>query len=144
METLHFETEIKSSPENIWKILWSKETYSDWRQFLAKDSVFKTDWKIGGQTYFLDLEGNGIVATISSLDEPFEVVFNHLGLVNNHVETIKSKEVEEWSGKEEKYFLTQREGFTHLKVIVHSPNVDHDMIKTAFTRGLERVKTLSE
>lgn len=144
METLHFETEIYASPEKIWKILWSNETYSDWTQFFAKDSVFKTDWKIGGQTYFLDPEGNGMVSTISSLDEPFKVVFNHLGLVKNNVETIKSKEVEEWSGMEEKYFLTQRDGFTHLKVIVRSPNDHHETIKTGFTRGLEMVKTLSQ
>ena len=144
METLHFETEIKSSPENIWKIIWDKEPYAEWTQFFAKDSVFQTDWKIGGKTYFLNPEGDGMVSTISSLDEPFEVVFNHLGLVKNHVETIKSKEVEEWSGMEEKYFLTQRDGFVNLKVIVHSPNEYHDMMKTGFTRGLEMIKTLAE
>lgn len=143
METLHFETEIYASPETIWKVLWGK-SYSYWTQFFAKDSVFKTDWKIGGQTYFLDAKGDGMVSTISSLDEPFEVVFNHLGLVKNHVETIKSKEIEEWSGMEEKYFLTQRDGFTHLKVIIHSPNEYHETMKTSFTRGLEMVKTLSE
>jgi hypothetical protein len=144
METLHFETDIKSSPENIWKILWSRETYGEWTRFFTKDSVFKTDWKIGGKTYFLNSDGNGMVSTISSLNEPFKVVFNHLGLIKNHTELTKTKEIEEWSGMEEKYFLTPRDGFTNLKVIVHAPNELHEMLNTGFTRGLGMVKTLSE
>ncbi|WP_417429484.1 SRPBCC domain-containing protein [Halpernia sp.] len=144
METLNFEIDIKSSPEEIWKILWDEETYKVWTQFFSKDSVMKTDWKIGGKTYFLDQKGNGMVSTISTLKKPFEIVFRHLGWVENNVETTKTKEVEEWSGMEEKYFLSERECFTHLKVIVHSPNEYHDMMKTSFTRGLEMVKMLSE
>lgn len=144
METLHFETNIKSTPEKIWKTLWDEETYSDWTQFFTKDSIFKTDWKIGGRTYFVDQNGDGKVSTISSLNEPFEVVFNHLGLVENNIELIKTKDIEEWSGVEEKYFLTVRDGFTNLKVIVHAPNENHDMMQTGFTRGLEKIKTLSE
>jgi hypothetical protein len=144
METLKFETEIKSTPENIWKILWDKETYSDWTQYFAKDSEFKTDWKVGGETFFLDPKGDGMFSTIESLNEPFEVVFSHLGLVKDRVALTKTKDVEEWSGMLEKYFLAERDGFTNLKVIVHSPNEHHDFMTTAFTRGLEKVKTLAE
>ena len=47
-----------------------------------------------------------MVSTIDSLRIPYEVVFKHLGLLQDGVEDTKSREVMEWSGAQEKYFLT--------------------------------------
>lgn len=144
METLKFEINIYASLEKIWDVLWNENTYSQWTKFFAEGLVFKTDWQVGGRTYFLNPEGDGMVSTINSLNIPNEVVFSHLGLMKNNVETLKTKEVEEWSGLEEKYFLMERENFVNLKVILRSPNPQHEMMTKAFTLGLEKVKMLSE
>lgn len=144
METLKFETDIKATPEKIWDILWDDKTYSEWTQYFAEGSVFKTDWEVGGRTYFLNPKGDGMASTINILNKPYEVVFSHLGLIKDNVETMMTKEVEEWSGLEEKYFLMKRDGFTNLKVLIRSPNEQHDMMTQSFTKGLAKVKMLAE
>jgi hypothetical protein len=45
----------------------------------------KSDWKVGGKTYFLNEKGEGMVSTIDSLDEPNQIVFKHLGMIDNGV-----------------------------------------------------------
>jgi hypothetical protein len=46
----------------------------------------------------VNAEGEGMVSTIDSLDEPDQVVFKHLGMVDKEGEDTQSKEVMEWSG----------------------------------------------
>ena len=67
METLSYETVINSSKEKIWDVLWGTETYGEWTQFFAPGSQMKSDWKVGGKTYFVNTEGEGMVSTIDSL-----------------------------------------------------------------------------
>ena len=145
METLNYEIMINAPLQKVWDLLWNKATYSEWTQFFAEGSQFKTDWKIGGKTYFLDQKGEGMISTITSLDEPKEVVFSHLGMFKDGVEDTKSKEVIEWSGAEEKYFLREiDENTTELKVIVHSSKNMEEMMNVGFNKGLQVLKKLAE
>lgn len=144
METLNFEIDILATPEEVWEALWNERNFERWAKFFTKNLIFQTDWHVGGKTYFLDAQHRGLVSTISSLKKPFEVVFSHLGILENEVEIIKSKEVEAWSGVEEKYFLTEYRGFTRLRVILHSPNSIHEFVEENFRKGLEKVKLLAE
>lgn len=144
METLSFDIEIKAPIEKVWDLLWNKETYSEWTKFFSKDSTFETDWLIGGKTYFLGKDGNGMVSTIDSLNVPTEVVFKHLGVIKNGVEDTKSKEVEEWSGAQEKYFLREVDGVTKLRGAVQTGNEYAEMMKNGFTKGFEVLKNLAE
>lgn len=56
METLIYEVEINAPIEKVWDVLWNSETYNAWTKFFAPDSSMRTDWKVGGKTYFLDGE----------------------------------------------------------------------------------------
>ncbi|MCP5961738.1 SRPBCC domain-containing protein, partial [Klebsiella pneumoniae] len=70
MENLVYEVEIEAPIEKVWELLWNSETYNAWTKFFAPDSSMCTDWQIGGKTYFLDGEGNGMVSTIEELKKP--------------------------------------------------------------------------
>ena len=76
MEILVYEVEINAPIEKVWDILWNSETYNAWTKFFAPDSSMKTDWKIGGNTYFLDGEGNGMVSTIEEMKKPEVLILN--------------------------------------------------------------------
>lgn len=145
METLNYETIINAPIQKVWDILWDQQTYSEWTQFFIEGSQLKTDWKIGGKTYFLDAKGNGMVSTIKSLNEPHEIIFSHLGLIKDGVEDIKSQAVEEWSGMEEKYFLRAiNESITELRAITHTEKNNQELMNNGFKKGFEIVKNLAE
>lgn len=147
METLSYETVINAPLQKVWDILWGPETYDRWTQFFSPDSTgskMKTDWKVGGKTYFLNANDEGMVSTIDSLEEPNQIVFKHLGMVSNGVEDTQSKEVMEWSGAQEKYFLTDLDGKTKLHVEVQVDKEWEEHMNTGFIKGLEVVKNLAE
>lgn len=85
-----------------------------------------------------------MVSTIDSLRIPYEVVFKHLGLLQDGVEDTKSREVMEWSGAQEKYFLTEFEGFTKLVGEVQTSEMHEEHMRGAFEKGFEVVKQIAE
>ncbi|HFK5509937.1 TPA: SRPBCC domain-containing protein [Elizabethkingia anophelis] len=144
METLSYEFEINASAQKIWDILWSEATYSEWTKFFGSDSVMKSDWKVGGRTLFVNNKGDGMVSTIDSLKESHQIVFKHLGMILNGIEDLHSKEIMEWSGAQEKYFLTDLGDKTKLHVEVQVDEKWKDDMDKGFIKGLGLVKELAE
>ena len=106
----------------------------------------KTDWQIGGKTYFVNAEGAGMFSTIDSLEKPDQVVFKHLGMVDTEGnEDTQSKEVMEWSGAAEKYFLISlADGSVKLQVETQVDSEWKDHLNEGFIQGLQVIKELSE
>lgn len=145
MVTLSHSIDIKAPAKKIWDVLWNSDSYSEWTQFFSEGSQYRSDWEVDGRTYFIDKSGrNGMVSTIDSLRIPYEVVFKHLGLLQDGVEDTKSREVMEWSGAQEKYFLTEFEGFTKLVGEVQTSEMHEEHMRGAFEKGFEVVKQIAE
>ncbi len=145
METLNYEIQINAPIQKVWDLLWQSETYSIWTQFFMPGSQMKSDWEIGGKTYFTDKAGNGMVSTIRSLNEPYEVVFSHLGTIKDGVVDTESKEVKDWSGCEEKYFLRAiDEKTTELRAITHIDGDHEEYMNNGFKQGFAMLKNLAE
>ena len=145
METIVYKIRIQANIEKVWAILWDKDTYPKWTHHFTPDSQMKTDWKIGGKTYFLDANNEGMVSTISSLEIPTQIVFRHLGMYKDGVEDTKSAEVIAWSGAEEKYFLSiLNEEETEVKVIIHIDKNHKEFMDNAFHKGLVILKNMCE
>jgi len=145
METLSYEIVINASKDKVWDVLWGSSTYNQWTKFFSPDSTMKTDWEVGGKTYFTNAEGAGMVSTIEKLDKPDQVIFKHLGMVDKDGnEDTQSKEVMEWSGCYEKYLLIDLNGETKLHAEVQVDSQWRDHMNEGFTKGLEVVKNLAE
>jgi len=145
METLSYEIIINAPLQKVWDVLWNTDTYTEWTQFFGSGSKMKSDWKVGGKTYFVNGEGEGMVSTIDSLDEPNQIIFKHLGMVDKEGnEDTQSKEIMEWSGCFEKYILIDLEGKTKLHVEVQVDKEWEEHMDTGFKQGLEVVKNLAE
>ncbi len=147
METLSYEIVINASQQKVWDVLWNEKTYRKWTKFFnpVSDSFMKTDWKVGGKTYFTNAEGEGMVSTIDSLEEPNQIIFKHLGMIDKEGnEDTESMEVKQWSGCFEKYILIDFDGKTKLHAEVQVEKEWQDHMNTGFTKGLEIVKELAE
>ena len=145
METLSYEIIIQASRQKVWDVLWNENTYREWTQFFGPGSVMKSDWKVGGKTYFVNAEGAGMVSTIDSLEEPEQIIFKHLGMVDKDGnEDTESMEIKQWSGCSEKYILIDLGGKTKLHAEVQTEKDWQEHMNTGFTKGLEVVKNLAE
>lgn len=86
-----------------------------------------------------------MVSTIDSLEEPDQIIFKHLGMVDKEgSEDTESMEVKQWSGCFEKYILIDFDERTKLHVEVQTEKDWEDTMNTGFTKGLEVVKSLAE
>ncbi|KFE98020.1 ATPase [Chryseobacterium formosense] len=147
METLSYEIIINAPKQKIWDVLWGNDTYSEWTKFFnpKSASIMKSDWQVGGKTYFTNAEGEGMVSTIDSLEKPDQIIFKHLGMVDKEGnEDTESMEVKQWSGCYEKYILIDFDGKTKLHAEVQTEKDWREHIDQGFTKGLEVVKNLSE
>ncbi|MDF2552303.1 MAG: hypothetical protein K0R36_256 [Chryseobacterium sp.] len=145
METLSYEIIIDAPKQKIWDVLWGENTYSEWTKFFSPGSQMRSDWKVGGKTYFVNQEGAGMVSTIDSLEEPDQIIFKHLGMVDkNGVEDTESMEIKQWSGCFEKYILIDYDGKTKLHTEVQIEKNWEEHMNNGFEKGLQVVKNLAE
>lgn len=144
METLTFDLEVNAPQQKVWDIFWTKESYEAWTKPFASGSTMTSDWTVGGRTIFHDGTGNGMISTIERLHEPNEVIFKHLGMIQDGKEDLDSEEVKAWAGSLEKYQLTDSNGKTQLHVEVDMQAEYIDMMNKGFEQGLAIVKQLSE
>lgn len=147
MKKLQFTKEIKAPIQKVWDTLWNASAYTQWtRAFNPEDAggSIKSDWKVGGKTLFLDSKGNGMVSTIKSKNEPYEMVFEHLGEVADGKEDTTSERVKAWAGSLEAYHLSAHDGITTLKAAVQTAEEWEEHMNNAFAEALEEVKRLAE
>ena len=146
MKKLEFTKEINAPAEKVWETLWNETTYPQWTSAFNPDgsSIMQSDWQVGGRTLFLDGNGNGMVSTIKSENEPHEMVFEHLGEIIDGKEDTTSERVKSWAGALEEYYLSESNGVTTLKASVQTGEEWAEMMSNGFTKGLEVVKNLSE
>lgn len=145
METVHHEVIIHASKEKVWDALFNEDNYSHWTKFFNEGSQIKSDWSVGGKTYFLGADGTGMVSTIETLDKPNLMVFKHLGTVDqNGFEDTESAYVAEWSGSFEKYLLIDLDGSVKLHAEAQIDKAHRDYIKDSFVKGFQVVKEMAE
>lgn len=148
MKTLQFTKEINAPVKKVWEALWNKDTYPQWTATFNPDpngsSSMQSDWEVGGKTLFLDTNGNGMVSTIKSVSEPYEIVFEHLGEVKDGKEDTTSEKVKIWAGSLEEYHLSEDNGVTTLRASVQVAEEWEEMMNNGFTEGLEIVKRIAE
>ncbi len=147
MKKLEFTKEIKAPAQKVWDTLWNETTYSEWTKHFNPNggSIIRSDWKVGGKTLFLDAQvESGMVSTIKSKNEPYEMVFEHLGEVIDGKEDTTGEKVKAWAGSLEEYHLSENDGTTTLKASVQTAPEWEKMISDGFVKGLEIVKELSE
>ena len=146
METLQFTKIINAPAQKVWQVLWDEATYPLWTKAFnpGSSSIMQSDWQVAGKTLFLDGKGNGMISTIKSKKEPYDIIFEHLGEMSNGVEDTASEKVKSWAGSLEEYHLKENNGVTTVTATVQSGGEMKEMMTNGFTKGLDELKRLSE
>ena len=100
-EQQEFTIIINANPEKVWEVLWGDKTYSQWTAIFSEGSYAKTDWKEGSKVLFLTPDGRGMVSKIKQKIPNQYMLFEHLGVIENNIENLESKEAKEWAGATE-------------------------------------------
>lgn len=143
MKQLEFSTEIAATRETIWQTLWDDATYRQWTSVFSPASSAESDWNEGSRIFFHDGHGNGMFSVIERKNEPFEMVFRHLGSIKNGVEE-PFPEGTGWTDSHEKYTLGGEDGAVVLKAEVESPAEYEGFFADTFPKALAIVKGLAE
>ena len=144
MEKIHYDIAINATPEKVWKVLWTDQTYREWTSAFSEGSHAKTDWKEGSKVLFLDGNGQGMVSKIAA-NRPNEFMsFEHLGEIRDGNEDTTSEKVKEWAGAHENYTLKKKNGKTELSIDMDINDEFKEMFAKIWPVALDNIKRLSE
>ena len=108
MATVVQTTTIKATPEKVWHVLFTLETYQQWTAPFSPASTFEGEWKEGNFVHFLGGEGMAMVAKVAEMQEHKLMVMQHWYALDPEqpiaVMIEKAKE-KGWHGAEERYEL---------------------------------------
>lgn len=135
--TLKFEERIAASPEKVWGILWSDDTYRRWTSVFAVGSYAESDWQEGSEIRFLNPEGSGMLSVIDKRVENSLMVFKHMkDIIKGELKDTT------WSGATESYELIRSGVDTVLIVELQSTEGPLAYFKETFPKALMLVKEL--
>lgn len=142
MITLNYSVDINAPREKVWQILWDDASYRKWTSAFMEGSYAESTWKEGEKISFLSPGNNGMFAVIEKKIDNTEMSFRHLGEIKNGVEELKN-----WQDASERYFLSDNNGGTLLKVVL-TMSEDNKEFETyfneAFPKSLAILKSLCE
>ncbi len=145
MERRNFTVSINAPREKVWEVLWSEKTYPQWTAAFFKGSRAESDWKEGSKIYFLNAEGEGMIAKIDKRKDPEIMNFMYLGIINkNGEEDLESEKVKAWAGSMEDYQLEEKDGKTKLTVHMDLDEEYKDYFLKTWPIAFEKLKGLSE
>ncbi len=144
MEKRHYRIEIDAPAEKVWKVLWEKDTYTDWTGVFCEGSYVKSDFTERSRAHFLTPGGDGMYSTVEENKENSVMSFRHIGMLKNGEEMPLDEETKRWSGAMETYRLHEAGGRTVLEVDLDITEEHVGYFDKAFPNGLQRVKELAE
>ncbi|WP_428225104.1 SRPBCC domain-containing protein [Flavobacterium sp.] len=144
MKTLTFEISIQATKEKVWYSLWDEPNYEYWTTSFCEGSNAISSWQEGDKIHFLDPNNNGMSSRIFK-KTPFEcMIFEHITEIRNGIEVAIDDTIQQWTGCQEQYFLSEKEGITTLKVITQTITTFEDFFMQTMPKALEKVKELAE
>lgn len=145
IERLVFPIEINAPANVVWEKMWSLENYKIWTVPFCEGSYFKGELKQGERIHFLAPDGSGMYSNVFFIEEPKNVVFQHIGELQNFEEQPLDDAAKSWTGCFEIYKLEEIEP-NKIKLTVEMDCVKEHIkyMSEKFPLGLEIVKQISE
>lgn len=139
METVKFSINITAPKHNVWDALWNETNYPKWTAVFGEENKAISDWKEGSKIQFIAKDGSGLFSLIEKKVMHEQIIFKHLGEQKNGEEIIN-----EWAGAKEKYFLSEFNNTTTLKVEMDIKTEYADYFNDVFPKALQIIKQISE
>lgn len=140
---------INAPRERVWDVMLSDSTYRIWTTPFCPGSYFQGDWSEGSKMLFLapgaEGEGeSGLVSRVKTHVPHEQLSLEHLGLVLNGVEDLRSPMALLWKGAIESYRLTEKDDATELAIELDIMEDERERMDAMWREGLEELKKLAE
>lgn len=142
MKTLQFSIDISASKEKVWSIMWDDQTFRDWASIIDEGTYIEGVMAEGKKIQFISsINGYGVTSLIERLILNEYISFKHSADTKDDGQQIREKE---WTGGQESYSLSEKEGITTLMVKTDVPQDQEKTFNTRLPKALQRIKTLAE
>jgi uncharacterized protein YndB with AHSA1/START domain len=142
MKEMQFLVEINATKERVWDTLWRDETFRQWAGIVDPGTYMVGELKVGNEVQFISSEnGYGVTSLVAKLTPGEYLLLRHAA---DTQEGGKRERAQEWTGGEESYSLTEKDGVTTLTAAFDVPSEMAEMFKVSYPKALERVKELAE
>lgn len=147
-EVLHFEIDIKSSHNHVYKTMLDEEKYAEWTAEFNPTSHFIGSWEKGSKILFLGTDKDGKTGgMVSKIKENIPGRFlsiQHIGIVQNGIEITCGPEIDEWAGILENYTFTPVSNNTLLSVDIDSNKEFKSYFAEKWPKALKKLKSICE
>lgn len=141
MRTLTFQTPIEAPAHTVWDVLWQDATLREWAGIVDPGTCMVGELVEGATVQFNSAEGYGVTSLVAKLIPNEFILFRHKADTKDVGE---SRRDDQWTGGEESYTLTEKEGVTTLKLQFDVPEELAGVMNELYPRALNRIKELAE
>lgn len=139
---MQFRVEINTSKKRVWDTLWQDKTFRQWAGIIDPETYMSGEFKEGNEVQFISAaNGYGVTSLVEKLTPGEFLLLRHSA---DTQESGKQKREKEWTGGEESYSLSEKDGTTTLTATFDVPLELEEYFKANYPKALERVKVLAE
>ncbi len=144
MQKLVFSIDIKASKEKVWYSLWDDDNYQNWTSAFCEGCYTISNWEQGSKILFLMPNGSGM-SSVVNINKPFETMcFKHLREIKEFREMPETEESKLWSGSDERYDISESDGFTTVSVSMDIVDSHAQYFKETFPKAMQKLKEIAE
>lgn len=142
MKKMQFWVEIHASKKRVWDTLWQDKTFRQWASVIDPETYMSGELKEGNEVQFISAaNGYGVTSLVEKLVPDEFLLLRHNADTQGSGEQKRKKE---WTGGEESYTLSEKDGTTTLTAAFDVPPELEEYFKVNYPKALERVKLLAE
>jgi hypothetical protein len=141
MNKMQFHIEINVPKEKVWDTLWRDETFREWAGLIDPGTYLVGELKEGNEVQFISANGYGVTSLVATLTDGEYLLFKHQADTQDSGEREREKE---WTGGEESYSLSEKDGVTTLTVVFDIPPEQEEYFAASYPKALARLKALAE
>lgn len=142
MKEMQFSVDIHAPKAKVWNTLWQDETFREWAGIIDPGTYMVGELKEGNEVQYISSEnGYGVTSKVEKLIEGEFLLLSHRADTQDSGKLEREKE---WTGGEERYTLSEKDGTTTLSVAFEVPAHLEEYFKVNYPKALTRVKVLAE
>lgn len=139
---MHYSIEINTKKEKVWDTLWQDETFRRWASVIDPETYMIGELKEGNEVQFISVaNGYGVTSLVEKVTPGKFLLLRHQA---DTQETGEQEREKEWTGGEESYTLTEKDGITTLVVAFDVPTELEEYFTVNYPKALKLVKELAE
>lgn len=141
MKKQEYSVEIHATKEKVWDTLWQDETFRAWANIIDEGTYMVGELKEGNEIQFISGNGYGVTSKVVELTSGEFLLLKHSA---DTQESGKREREKDWTGGEEMYTLSEKDGTTTLTVAFDVPPNLEEYFTINYPKALALVKVLAE